>query len=143
MVSLNITIVVQIALFLAFLWGMHRLAFRPTLSVLDARDDQVRRDEEAAAAAAREAARLESRYAEDLAMARLDAAAKVSEVRRQTMDERNAQLLDARRAADALVGEAREAAQRELDEQRRRYDELVPEVLAAMRRSMSLGGHDA
>lgn len=142
MVTLNLTLIVQLVLFLVFLWGMHRLAFRPTLEALDARDERIARDEEAAAVAAKEAAKLESRYADELAAARQEASAMVSQVRREAVDDRNARLAEARRAADEAVAAARAAAQQELAAERARYEELVPGLLAEMRRKMSLGGLD-
>jgi len=142
MVTLNLTLIVQLVLFLVFLWGMHRLAFRPTLEALDARDEQIARDEDAAAAATKEAAKLEGRYAEELAAARQEAAAMISEVRREAVDERNARLAEARREADEAVAAARAAAQQELAGERAHYDELLPGLLGEMRRKMSLGGSD-
>ena len=56
MVTLNLTIAVQLALFLLFLAVTNKLVLKPMLAVLDKRDEQVRQDEETAAASARSAA---------------------------------------------------------------------------------------
>ena len=45
MVTINLTLFVQLGLFLIFMWGARKLIFDPILKVLDSREEKLEQDQ--------------------------------------------------------------------------------------------------
>ncbi|HOH51273.1 MAG TPA: hypothetical protein PLI98_11085, partial [Candidatus Hydrogenedentes bacterium] len=74
MLSLDFTLVVELLLFLLFLWGTNRAVLRPLLRTMDARQLRMEQDRADAEAAARRAAELDAVYDRRLAAIHREAA---------------------------------------------------------------------
>ena len=70
MVTLNFTIVVQLGLFLIFLWSVNRLVFGPVLITLDQRNEKLADDEVSTETDSRKAGELEGSYLAEMSAAR-------------------------------------------------------------------------
>jgi len=92
-VTLNFTLVVELVLFLIFLWGATVLIIRPTLRVIDERDRHVGEQESEAAESETRAAELEKEYHHETANLRRIAEGKYYQARRQAVEEQR-QLLE-------------------------------------------------
>ena len=139
MVVLNLTFLVQLGLFLVFLTVMHFLVLRPTLRVTDRRDEKMDADRQAAEADHDEAAQLETQYASELGAVRRDTATQVAQAQRAAQEKHVAALAEHRRQGDQTVAAVRAAAVAHLDEQRKQYDGLTPELAEAIAKGLGLG----
>ena len=92
MVSINFTLLVLVAMFLGFLWAMHRFIFAPLLALMDARNEQIVEDKRFAASTAAEAAALEDQYAGRIALLHREASLRLIRAHRQSQEEHNAQV---------------------------------------------------
>lgn len=62
MVTINLTLIVNLVLFLLFMWGMHLFVFKPLLDVMDRRETKIQEDRKAAENLDNQAKELEQQY---------------------------------------------------------------------------------
>ena len=103
MVAINFTIVVQLVLFLTFLWVTNKLVLRPILRVMDERDRTNRENQEASERDTERAQKLESDYAAQIASARRQGVVTVEKARREALNERMQALAARKQAAEDQV----------------------------------------
>ena len=140
MVNINSTLLVQLGLFLLFLWGLNRLVLRPMLKTMDDREDMLRRQEAETDSDTTQAEQAESTYASRIAAARQEAAQRVEEARRAALGERTAALAQRRAEANGAVERVRGKALEAVDEQRQRYADLAPGLVGAIIEKLGTGG---
>ena len=140
MVDLNFTLVVQLLMFLGFLWVMDRWVLRPLLQVMDKRERTINDDKEQAQTDQEAAESLEHEYAASLASAHQKAHKKVAESLRSLQDEHLKQRIALRDTQQQEVAQAREEAQAKLDEQRGAFPEMSKAIAGAMMNQLGLGG---
>jgi len=128
MVTINFTLVVELILFLVFLWLVSRLVVRPLLTTIDEREEKIAADRAAAKERRAEAQALSDQYDKALAEARRDMAQKVQRSRRDALSKRAATLQEERVRGDEEMKRIRQEARRLLNEQRPRCSELAPEL---------------
>ena len=143
MVTLNFTILVQLALFGLFVWVANRFILRPALRVLDKRAETMEEDRAAAQSDAAEAQALESRYTAEIAAARRAANVTIEQARRDAMDARNAALSERYRESDKAAAEAEAAANAAIDAQRDQFKDLADQIAGEISRHLKLGGPGA
>jgi F-type H+-transporting ATPase subunit b len=135
-VTINLTIVIQVLLFLAFMWAMNRWVFAPVLELLDTRHERVQQDKSEAERAQKDAVQLERKYAVELAAIHREASHKVVEAHRTAQEAHNQRVLELKREADAELLEVHDQAMAQVGEQRQHYgpcvDELVDAAYAAV-----------
>ena len=140
MVTINFTIIVQLALFGLFVWVANRLILRPTLRVMDRRAETMEQDQATAESDTAEAQSLESKYTAEMASARRAANVRVERARRDAMDARNAALNERHRESDKAVAEVEAAANEEIDAQRGQFEGLTRQIGESISRHLKLGG---
>ena len=140
MVNINFTLVVELALFLIFLWGTARFILRPALETLDAREEKIEREHAESKTANREASALESKYARAITGAREEAEAAFREVHTRAVEAHTATMAEARRAVDERVLKTREQGSRALKEQRGELLKAAPALAEELRRNLGIGG---
>lgn len=128
MVTLNITLLIELGLFLIFLWGTAVFIIRPAVQALDERGESIERDAAEAETANQEAETLESRYRSNLADIRLASDEAYRDARRETLQGHIKAVADAHQWADEAVAEARAEAQAKADEQRGPLEHAVPDL---------------
>ncbi len=140
MVDLNFTLVVQLLMFLVFLWAMTRWVLRPLLGTMDERETTITADKEQAQTDQETAEQLEQEYAAALAAAHQQAHQKVAEalheVQSSQIDERN----DLRREQQEEIAQAREEANAFVEQQRETFPDLSKAIADAMLHHLGLGG---
>jgi F0F1-type ATP synthase membrane subunit b/b' len=124
MVTLNLTLLIELGLFLVFLWGTARFVLRPVLLTIDTREEEIEADLRKAQSDEADAARLELEYADALAQARMMADDTYRRARLQTLRDHQVFISEERERADATVAAVRIEALRAADEAK-------PAVLAA------------
>ena len=138
MVTLNLTFFIELALFLVFLWVTHATVFRKVLRHLDERTRYVEDRHRQAQVDRDEASELESKYQAELAAARREASRTISKARREAVERRMKAISERKRALDEAVNRLHDELMGQLEEERRHYDELVPEVVEIMNEQLGI-----
>lgn len=128
MVTLNLTLVIEVGLFLIFLWGTARFILRPVLRTLDERDAVIEQDHAQAAVDMEEANTLERQYAQELLDIRQRAGEAYRDARHETLKGHAVAVAKAIERADQAVAEARDKAMHLVAGQRSALEKAVPEV---------------
>lgn len=139
MVTLNGTLVVELVLFLVFLWGVHRLVFRPTFDVMDKRAATMEEDRKAAKRARYEADTMEQEYRQAISAVRHHAQEHLRLVRQKAQNAAVEKISEQKRAADKEVESVRQVAAKHIAGQREQFDRLTPELAEVIRVRLSLG----
>lgn len=142
MLDINLTLPIQIVLFLIFAWLMNQVFFRPVTRVLEERQDYLRQQQEQADAALGQAEALQADYETRLKAVHsqsqdtIQAAIKEAEARRQ------AELAGVQAQVAAEVESARAAIRAEREEAVRRLEGEVGSFAELIKRKV-LGGAPA
>lgn len=139
MVDLNFTLVVQLLMFLGFLWVMDRWVLRPLLKTMDMREHEIVDNKEQAQADQAAAEQIENEYAAALATAHQKAHKKVADSLRVLQDEHIEQRNRLRNTQQEEAARARQEAQTAVEEQRGRFPELSHAIADAMMGRLGLG----
>lgn len=140
MVALNLTLLVQVGLFLAFTWLMNTYVFKPLLQVMDNRAAQMEQDRTRSQEAGRDAARLEKEYAAQVAILHREASTRLNRALRDAQNEHSGRVQEVKRAGESAVAEAREAARAKVAEERKHYPALAAELAGEMAARLGLEG---
>jgi F-type H+-transporting ATPase subunit b len=132
MVTLNLTLVVELVLFLLFLWGTQVFILRPTVKNIDDREEAVEADLEQARADAQEAEQLEAHYRDEVGRIRREADESYRLAFRQATQEHMEFLTAERIQADEAVAEARREVEARVDQVRPELLESTPQIEAMM-----------
>lgn len=140
MVTLNLTFVVEVFLFLVFLAIARRIGWRPLLQLMRRRQETFENRRSAAAQNATQAQQLVDAYHERL-----------SRTNQQAVQQKNDTIYAARRARRVLIAELKakadlevleyhEALQKELVEHRKKFPEALPSLIEVMDYQIEKGG---
>lgn len=140
MVTLNTTILIELILFLIFLWGTGRFILRPVLRNIDKREENIEEDRAQATANSEDAKRLEGQYAQEWTAIRGNADDTYQRARSETVKGHAEAVADAHKWADQAVAEAREKARRTVAEQRDALKASVPEIADLIAGRLRSGG---
>jgi F-type H+-transporting ATPase subunit b len=140
MVDLNVTLVVELVLFLIFLWVSNKVAIQPMLRAMDEREEGIASDREAARMASEQADEAESEYARGVAQARRAATAGIESARREAQAARTATLAQRRREGQVRIDAARAEAEAALREQQTEIEAQAPGVADAIAARLGMGG---
>lgn len=140
MVNLNLTLLVELGLFLVFLWLMHLWVLRPLVALMDRRDEQIEGDQAAARNDAEAAAQLEADYRSASAEAHREASHEVARVHRRAQEEHAKMLAELRQRAARDLDALHQGFNRELAAQRAHYPELAAEAARAIAARLGLEG---
>jgi F0F1-type ATP synthase membrane subunit b/b' len=140
MVDINFTLLVELGLFLVFLWGTHALIIKRVVRHTDARDQALEEDERATHADLDEAKQLETRFTSSVAGARRSASAGLEQARHHALAGRT-QLLDERkRKADAVVTQLRTELEGVVEKARNEHAALAPSLAGDIVRRLDVDG---
>ena len=141
MIALNFTLVVQLLLFLLFLYVTNKVVLRPLLKTMDARSAKVEKDTAAAEADSREAERVEGAVKNRLTGIHQEEALRLRKARHDEYQENREALEEMKRHANAGVDAYRAQMDRRVEEERRNYPQLVPAIVEAMDRQVNTEGY--
>jgi F-type H+-transporting ATPase subunit b len=123
-----------VLIILLFYFILRALFFKPLLQVMAERDSRTAGAQKAAEASQAAAAEKVKQYQDALKQARGQVYAEQEAARKQLLDERAAQLKEARTKASAEVGAGKERIARELDGARRDIEATVGQLSAEIAR---------
>lgn len=138
MVSINLTLFVLLAMFLGFLWIMHRFVFKPTLALTDSRDDRIAEDRELANAESTKAAVLEDDYATAIAEMHRDANLRIVRNQRLAQEEHNTKVEAFKRQAEEDLRSLRASIKSDIAAQADQFDGLARQIAATMAKQLEL-----
>lgn len=140
MVSVNFTLLVELALFLIFLGVTNRLIFRPLLRIMDERAASIAQDKETAAAANTEAGTLEACHTEKVIEARHVATHRLRQAHDETYQANRTELDGLRHRVDQEVGVFRDQVTIQLDAERKKCAEFLPSIVTAIDERLHVEG---
>jgi F0F1-type ATP synthase membrane subunit b/b' len=132
MVTLNFTIVVQLVLFLLFLWGLRQFVIHPMLQQMDDRQHYIGQQESRAKVDVDLAAAQEARYAQAVKDMHQDAEQRFRDARHAALHEQAEILARQREQADRAATIARLDAQQRAQDERASFRQVVPELANAI-----------
>lgn len=141
MITLNFTLVVELALFLVFLWVTNQIVVRPLLRTMDARTAKVEQDRAAAEADTQEAQRIEALYVERLANAHQTASQRLHKARFDAYHEGRVVLDELKEQVEQEIAACRASVEEQVEAERRKYPELLPILVEAADRKVGEEGH--
>ena len=139
MVIINFTLLVELGLFLIFLWGTAVFILRPVLRLLDEREDNIAREEHQAGEALEEEAQLRKQSADARNALRSRIEKAYRRARFELREEHGAKLTEERRKSDAAIAEARDAALKQIEVERSSYAALSSELANSLFEHLRIG----
>ena len=140
MIALNLTLLVQMGLFLVFLLGVNRLVYRPLLRRMDERAAKVEGDLAAAESDTKERQRLEALYKDRLTTAHQAAAQTLQKARYDAYQQNRGTLGEAKKRAEGEISQHRTGLDAQLDAERGKFPELLPGIISAIDRQVNTEG---
>jgi F-type H+-transporting ATPase subunit b len=132
MVTINLTMLVELILFLIFLWGTQRFILTPVLNSMDERNDSIERDIEKAKDDDIQSDELELKYRHEIAVIRRNADEELRAVKQKAMREHSDFLQQERINAETAVEEVRVKAMAMMESEREAVLAEVPELARLM-----------
>ena len=143
MVTINLTILVQLGLFLGFMWLMSTYVFKPMLHLMDERSEGMARDKESAETLVQEAEKLESRYIGKISEINREASHQAYHARRAAQEAHNQTVAELRQREEEEVARAHAEAMAEVREERQKYPELTAALSEDIARLLGLKGDES
>ena len=140
MVTINLTLLVELVLFLLFLWGTARFIVPRVVDTLDERERSIQDAHAISKTNIDTAQQLEQQYKAELTAMRRTAEDEFRLARRAAMDGHDAQLAARRAEDDFEVGRVRDAAMQEFEEQRDASADAAQELGEIFARQLGLDG---
>ena len=142
MVVLNLTIAVEVLLFLVFLWAMRTFVFKPLLAVMDKRDIQIEQDKETASTETAQAEALEHEYQTKAAEIHRESSHKAAQTQRAAQDAHNDKVIALRRREQEELAVLWAEAMRQVESERKQYPALTAELATLMAARLGLHEED-
>ena len=143
MVTPNLTFLIEVSLFLLFLWGTARFILRPVLQSLDEREARIEQARELAAEDTKETEALEREYLKKLSEIRGQADETYQEARRDTIKGHREAVASAHEWADQAVADVRQEATGLVEGQRAAIQDAVPDIAERIAERLRSGGPTA
>jgi len=140
MVSLNLTIVVELALFLIFYGVSRRLIFAPLHRLMLERQAKIRHEEDLAQIDQIEADRLQQLQADRLDATQRQGAQRLREARFNAYRQNRIDADERQRNADVEVSAFYARIQAQVEHERERYPQVLPDLVQAMDRQVNVEG---
>jgi len=144
MVTLNFTLLIELGLFLLFMWVTHKLFFKPVLRTMDERDESIEQDHAQAEEDSKNARSIDAKHIAELTRIRRAAEAEYAEAKRKTSKDHGEFVRAERTRSDQTVAKAREKAILDIEVIRPAVLESSPEMvrLISERLNVAEGGND-
>ncbi len=140
MVTLNFTLLVELGLFLLFLWGTHVFFLKPILRQIDRREDAIVHDQEQSVKMASVVAELEKTYTDTVTAFRREEEEAFRTARRDALEEFQKRVAAQRSESRAELDAARAALAADMDAQREQFPELSRQISEAVAARLGVRG---
>ncbi len=143
MVSINATLVIELILFLIFLWGTKTFFLRPMLDTMDKRESRLQEDEECVERDTSDAEKMEDEYDHAIDRTQRKIHEKVEKERRSAIERQLNTLMEHRREGDKEVSQVRDAALKQVEDERQKFASLKPQIVSTIAKRLGIGGLDS
>jgi F-type H+-transporting ATPase subunit b len=140
MVALNLTLLVELGLFLIFLWAMNAYVFRPLFKVMDARSAQIEEDKIVATTGAEEANTLEANYARDVSEIHRESSHQIVRAQRDAQRAHNQVVDDLKKKEELELRQLRKELDASVDQERQSFPDLTTAISRDIVRQLGLKG---
>jgi len=139
MVTINLTLLVELLLFLGFLWLVHRYIVVPVLQNADAREAEVEQDQTTAVEATEASESLEREYRRKRAALHREASQRIAQAHREAQRKHLDRMAELKAEEEKQIVALRNELRQMVDQQRDDYDRLSRELaeVAAERLGLS------
>lgn len=141
MVTINLTLLVELGLFLVFLWGTQKYILAPVVKNLDDREDSIQADHAIADKNSHEAESLEQEYRHEIALIRRQSDDQVRSAQQESQQEHQTFLIAERAKAEEAVSQVRDEAQAMAGGQQSAMDAAIPELVEEIATKLRSGGN--
>ncbi len=142
MVSISLlTLLVEVSLFLAFLWAMKVFVFTPLLRVMDQRDTQIADDKERSATETVKAEQLERDYAAKMGTVRREAMQKEALAQREAQSAHTETVREVRVVEREELEVVRADSMSQVERERQHYPKLTEELVGIIAGDLGFGGN--
>lgn len=138
MVTLNLTLLVELGLFLLFMGAMHRLVVKPLLRVMDEREERIAADRSGARQQEEESARLEREYSDKIVALHRKASREIVRAHRDTQDAHNMKVRELQKREEVALNEERKQLRAQLEAGKSQHPELIAVLVQAMTEGLGL-----
>ena len=140
MVTLNLTLLIEVGLFLIFLGGTARFILHPLLDSIDERETGIAQDKESAEVGMQAAEKLESEYTAQLSELRRQADEALRVARGKVTKEHHDHLAVEYEKADQQVLDVRQESLERVEQERELLTAAIPEVADLIAERLKAGG---
>lgn len=140
MVNLNFTLLVELGLFLVFLWLMHRWVLKPLMAVMDRREEQIEGDQGSARHDAESADRLEADYRAQFAEIHRASSREIGRAHRKAQEEHSKVVAELQHRAARELDALHQRYKREVEAQRAQFPVLAEETAQVIAARLGLEG---
>jgi F-type H+-transporting ATPase subunit b len=143
MVTLNLTIIVEVVLFLVFLWALNRWIFSPVVEHMDSRDARLEEDRAKSVSESEQAEALEKDYARRIASINREAVLRINRELREAQQDHLRQINEFRKTEEQELAGVRAAVNRQIEAEREQFPELAAGLSRAIAGKIGLEVSDA
>ena len=140
MVTINATLLIELVLFLLFLWGTQRFILTPALKNIDEREEGIEQDRVVSESNTTAAEALEQQYRHDIAVIRRDADEQIRVAQQKSQHDHAAFLMAERVKAEQALAETLAEAQRVVESQRDAILAEIPDLAKLIHAKLVDGG---
>ena len=141
MVTINLTLLIELGLFLVFLWGTQRYILAPVVKNLDDREDSIQADHAVADQNTHESESFEQEYRHEIALIRWQSDDQVRSAQHESQQEHQSFLIAERAKAEEAVSLVRDEAQAMARGQQSAMDAAIPELIEKITTKLRSGGN--
>ncbi|MFP6581099.1 MAG: ATP synthase F0 subunit B [Candidatus Hydrogenedentota bacterium] len=139
MVTINLTLFVELGLFLVFLWGTQHFILAPVVKSLDEREESIESDRVHADDSNENSVALEKEYRHEIALIRRKSDEEIRAAHQKSQQEHAAFLIAERARSEEAVAEVREEALRMVDDQQSAMTAEIPALVKQIEAKLTSG----
>jgi F-type H+-transporting ATPase subunit b len=128
MVTINLTLIIELGLFLTFMWAMAKYVYRPLLQLMDARDERLESDRETTERESGAAKTLEHQYTKQVSNMRRIASDEINVQHRKAQAEHNIRVAAYQAETQEAIQQLREDAQEQFNAERTKFPALTTDL---------------
>ncbi len=138
MVTINLTLFINLALFLIFIWAMNVFIFKPLLELTDRRESKIANDQKSAIHLTNQAEDLERQYFSDIAAIHREASHTLVRAHRSAQEAHMARLDEVKIKYHRELAEIRAQVKKTIASERASHPELAAELVDIMAERIEL-----
>lgn len=128
MVTINLTLLIELMLFLTFMWAMGKYVFRPLLLIMDQREERLEEDREKKNIESGRAKELELEYTKEVGAIHRKASEEINLQHRKEQGKHNDRIIAFQAEAQKELQNIRANAQAQIETERQKFPALTADL---------------